>query len=25
MLVVLPTLYWTVFGGERDKPAPSAT
>jgi multidrug efflux pump subunit AcrB len=23
MLVFLPTLYWTVFGGEQDKPAPS--
>jgi hypothetical protein len=21
MLVFLPTLYWTVFGGEQDKPA----
>jgi multidrug efflux pump subunit AcrB len=23
MLVFLPTLYWTVFGGEQDKPAPA--
>ncbi len=24
MLVFLPTLYWTVFGGEQDKPAPGS-